>query len=103
MAGPFRHELLAHGYRMLGSLQDAEDTVQDTFVRAWRAFDQFDLDRASLRTWVPYRHQRCLTALKQRARRTLPSEVVAPAEDPAAYPAQQFPEATFLSPFPLRC
>src|SRR5579859_2484832 len=101
MAGPFRHELLAHCYRMLGSLHDAEDTVQDTFVRAWRAFDQFDSERASLRTWV-YRIATnvCLTALKQRTRRTLPSEVVAPAKDPAAYPVQKSPEATFLEPIP---
>jgi RNA polymerase sigma-70 factor (ECF subfamily) len=101
VAGPFRHELLVHCYRMLGSFQDAEDMVQDAFLRGWRAFDQYDAQRASLRTWL-YRIATnvCLTALKDRARRRLPSEVVARAEDPEAYPTQRYPEATWVTPFP---
>src|ERR1700730_3947084 len=101
VAGPFRHELLLHCYRMLGSFQDAEDMVQDAFVRAWRAFDHFDTERGSMRTWL-YRIATnvCIPALKARARRYLPAEVVAAAEDPEAYPTQRHPEATWVTPIP---
>ena len=48
---PHRHELLVHCYRMLGSLQDAEDTLQETLLAAWHGLDRFE-GRASLRTWL---------------------------------------------------
>jgi RNA polymerase sigma-70 factor (ECF subfamily) len=99
--GPFQRELLAYCYRMLGSIQDAEDTVQDTFLRAWRAFDQFDPSRASLRTWL-YRIATnvCLTSLRVRGKRLLPSAMVQPYDDPEAGSRDREPEIPWLQPIP---
>src|SRR3984957_5844022 len=95
----FRGELLAHCYRMLGSAEDAEDLVQETYLRAWRAFGNFE-GRASVRTWL-YRIATnvCLTAIERRSRRPLPSGLGAPAEDPEA-PVVAGPEGPRLPPFP---
>src|SRR4051794_24436983 len=96
----YRGELLAHCYRMTGSLFDAEDLVQETYLRAWRSRATFE-GRASLRSWL-YRiaTNACLTALGHSSRRVLPSGLGAPSGDPdeAARPA---PAGTqWLQPFP---
>src|SRR5436305_3537230 len=99
LAEPFRRELLAYCYRMLGSVHDAEDLVQEVFLRAWRSYDGFDDRRASLRTWL-YRIATnvCLTALEQRGRRPLPSGL-ALANDPEAT-LDHHPEISWLEPIP---
>ncbi|KUJ64012.1 RNA polymerase subunit sigma-70 [Streptomyces albus subsp. albus] len=99
LAEPFRTELLAYCYRMLGSAHDAEDLVQDTFLRAWRAREQYDEARSSLRTWL-YRIATnvCLTALEVRGRRPLPSGLVA-ASDPLG-PLVRGENAVWLQPLP---
>ena len=99
-ADPYRRELLAHCYRMLGSVDEAEDLVQETMLRAWRSYDRYDDRRASLRTWL-YRiaTNACLTALSGRSRRPLPSGLGAPGEDTeqALVPALDVP---WLQPIP---
>jgi RNA polymerase sigma-70 factor (ECF subfamily) len=75
---PFRRELLAHCYRMVGSVDEAEDLVQETLLRAWRAYDRFE-GRSSVRTWLyQIATNTCLTALEHRARRPLPSGLGGP-------------------------
>jgi len=97
---PYRTELVAYSYRMLGSFHDAEDVVQDVLLRAWQARDRYDAGRASVRTWL-YRiaTNACLTALTGRDRRPLPTGLGAPSNDPEAAltPA---PAVPWLEPFP---
>jgi RNA polymerase sigma-70 factor (ECF subfamily) len=97
---PFRRELLAHCYRMLGSADEAEDLVQETYLRAWRAYGTFE-GRSSLRTWL-YRitTNACLTALEQRGRRALPSGLGGPSGDPDAAPAPAGPGLAWIQPIP---
>src|SRR5580658_8120517 len=97
---PFRPELLAHCYRMLGSVHDAEDQVQETMIRAWRSYGDFE-GRSSLRTWL-YRiaTNSCLRALENSARRPLPSGLGGPGEDPEASLAAARPEVPWLQPIP---
>src|SRR6516162_2029145 len=97
--GRFRGELLAHCYRMLGSADEAEDLVQETYLRAWRSYAGFE-GRSSVRTWL-YRIATnvCLTALERRGRRPLPSGLGAPSGDPET-PVIAGPEVPWLQPFP---
>jgi RNA polymerase sigma-70 factor, ECF subfamily len=96
---PFRAELLAYCYRMLGSAHDAEDSVQDTYLRAWRAREQYDATLSSVRTWL-YRiaTNACLTALEVRGRRPLPAGQVA-ASDPLG-PLVRGENVVWLQPLP---
>ncbi|HEX2804571.1 MAG TPA: sigma-70 family RNA polymerase sigma factor [Kineosporiaceae bacterium] len=99
LTDPLRGELTAHCYRMLGSTHDAEDQVQETYLRAWRAYHSFE-GRSSLRTWMYQIATRtCLTALQQRARRPLPTGLGAPSSDPAAE-LETRPEVPWLEPVP---
>jgi RNA polymerase sigma-70 factor (ECF subfamily) len=97
---PYRRELLVHCYRMLGSPHDAEDLLQETMLRAWRAADSYDASRASLRTWL-YRiaTNACLNALESRSARPLPSGVGERFDDPDAAFAPGF-EVPWLMPLP---
>jgi RNA polymerase sigma-70 factor, ECF subfamily len=99
LTSQYRSELLAHCYRMLGSVEEAEDLVQETYLRAWRSYEGFE-GRSSVRTWL-YRIATnvCLTALEQRGRRPLPSGLSAPSHDPDA-PIVAGMEVPWLQPFP---
>lgn len=99
---PHRRELVVHCYRMLGSVQEAEDLVQETMLRAWRAYERYDPGRASIRTWL-YRiaTNACLNALAGRTRRPLPSGLGPPFDDPDADLVPGF-EVPWLQPIPDR-
>jgi RNA polymerase sigma-70 factor, ECF subfamily len=95
----YRSELTGYCYRMLGSSFEAEDAVQDTFIRAWRGFDQFE-GRAALRSWL-YRITTnvCLDMLEGRKRRARPMDL-GPAREPVAENLNTLPEVTWLEPIP---
>ena len=97
-AGRHRRELQVHCYRMLGSLEDAEDLVQETLLRAWRRRDTYQ-GRSTLRAWLyGIATNACLDALEKRSRRLLPTEVV-PSADPLA-PFAPASEIAWLGPYP---
>jgi RNA polymerase sigma-70 factor, ECF subfamily len=96
---PLRGELTAHCYRMLGSVHDAEDLVQETYLRAWRAYHNFE-NRSSLRTWMySIATNVCLTALQSKHRRTLPTGIGQPSGGPTG-PLEERPEIPWLEPLP---
>src|SRR5262245_39684950 len=91
---PYQRELQVHCYRILGSLQDAEDLLQETLLAAWRGLDRFE-GRASLRVWL-YRiaTHRCLNALRARGRRPKEHHMVEPPEP------TRLSEPIWLEPYP---
>ena len=99
LAEPYRRELQAHAYRMLGSVQEAEDLVQDTFLRAWRRRETY-AGRAPLRAWL-YRiaTNLCLDQLGQRPRRSLPPTRQGPASGSEPLPPPIL-EPVWLEPYP---
>jgi RNA polymerase sigma-70 factor, ECF subfamily len=99
-ATPFRAELIAHCYRMLGSVHDAEDLVQETYLRGWRGYQAFE-ERAALRTWL-YRiaTTACLRALQNRARRVLPAGLGDGSDDPDTDPDGNGGSYHWIEPLP---
>jgi RNA polymerase sigma-70 factor, ECF subfamily len=99
LIGPYRAELHAHCYRMLGSLEDAEDAFQDALLRAWRGLAQFE-GRSSLRSWL-YRiaTNSCLRLIERRRKRVLPIDYGHPS-DPHEDPAPPLVESVWLEPYP---
>jgi RNA polymerase sigma-70 factor, ECF subfamily len=104
---PYRRELQVHCYRMLGSLEDAEDAVQETYLRAWTRLDSF-AGRGTLRAWLySIATRACLDALRRRKARRWPPDVSAPS-DPRDYPAppadvlwlQPYPDSLLAAPAP---
>ena len=98
-----RRELLAHCYRMVGSAHDAEDLVQETYLRAWRSYADFE-GRASIRSWLyKIATNVCLTALEPRRIRMLPSGLIGPSDSPGRPPSHVAPgEVSWLEPLPDR-
>src|SRR5205085_894621 len=98
LTDPYRRELQLHCYRILGSMQDAEDALQETMLSAWRGLDGFE-ERASLRAWL-YRiaTNRCLNTLRDSARRpALEAGRPLPFEPPAP---TRYSEPLWLEPYP---
>ncbi|HET7418619.1 MAG TPA: sigma-70 family RNA polymerase sigma factor [Solirubrobacterales bacterium] len=96
---PYRRELHAHCYRMLGSLHDTEEAMQEAMLRIWRGLDRFE-GRSSLRAWL-YRiaTNTCLDSIARRKRRLLPEDY-APKADPNLPPGEPVAEGAWIEPYP---
>src|SRR3954469_24190088 len=97
---PHRGELQAHCYRMLGSVHDAEDALQDALLRAWRGLDGFTARGGSIRPWLyKIATKPCLDTIAKRPKRVLPVDH-GPAADPHDGPGQPLLESVWVEPFP---
>src|SRR3712207_2506171 len=95
----YRGELHAHCYRMLGSVHDAEDALQDALLRAWRGLPRFE-GRSSLRSWLyKIATNTCLNEIERRPRRVLPV-AYAPSTDPPSAPGEPVVENVWIEPYP---
>jgi RNA polymerase sigma-70 factor, ECF subfamily len=100
LVGPYRSELSAHCYRMLGSLHDAEDALQDALLRAWRGLARFQ-GRSSLRSWLyTIATNACLRAIERRPKRVLPIDYGPAASDPHGPLAGPLVESVWIDPYP---
>jgi RNA polymerase sigma-70 factor, ECF subfamily len=96
---PYRRQLLAHCYRMLGSAADAEDALQDALLGAWRGLPQFE-GRSSLRSWLyTIATNACLRAIERRPKRVLPIDY-GPPSDPHDPGAEPLVESVWIGPYP---
>src|SRR2546423_12927803 len=96
---PYRTELHAHCYRMLGSVHDAEDALQEASLRAWRGLARFE-GRSSLRSWLyTIATNTCLNQIAARPKRVLPIDY-GPASDPHVAPGEPLVESVWLEPYP---
>ena len=96
---PYRGELHAHCYRMLGSVHDAEDSLQETMLRAWRGLARFE-GRSSLRSWLyTIATNTSLNAVEKRPKRVLPIEIAPAAEAGAAF-GRPIVESVWVEPYP---
>jgi RNA polymerase sigma-70 factor (ECF subfamily) len=95
----YRGELHAHCYRMLGSVHDAEDALQEAFLRAWRGLPRFE-GRSSLRSWLyTIATNTCLNLIERRPKRVLPIDY-GPATDPHVGPGEPIVESVWVEPYP---
>src|SRR5438128_10842530 len=96
---PHRAQLHAHCYRMLGSVHDAEDALQEALLRAWRGLSRFE-GRGSWRSWLyTIATNTCLSAIERRPKRVLPIDY-GPATDPHVAPGEPIVESVWLEPYP---
>jgi DNA-directed RNA polymerase specialized sigma24 family protein len=96
---PYRRELHAHSYRMLASVHDADDALQETLLRAWRGLPRFE-GRSSLRTWLySIATNACLRIAERRSKRMLPLDLVAPATL-GEVPGRPLTESVWIEPYP---